>query len=69
MLYGSETRCLMENEVSILGQTAVAGTMCDAKLMDKKNTDELMNMLGLKVVGKSGKSKYGVMVRSCFEER
>ena len=50
MRYGSETWCLRENEVAILRQTesAMIKAMCGVKLMDKKNTEELMVMLGLK---------------------
>ena len=50
MLYGSETWCLRENEVAILRRTerAMIRAMCGVKLMDKKNTEELMVMLKLK---------------------
>ena len=50
MVYGSETWCLRENEVAILRRTekAMIRAMCGVKLMDKKNTEELMGMLGLK---------------------
>jgi len=49
MLYGSET-CLRENEMAILGMTgrAMVRAMCGAKLMEKKRTEDLMEMLGLK---------------------
>ena len=46
MLYRSETWCLRENEMAILRRTERA--MCGAKLMDKKRTEDLMEMLGLK---------------------
>ena len=46
MLYGSETWCLRENEIAILRRTDRA--MCGAKLMEKKRTEDLMEMLGLK---------------------
>ena len=46
MLYGSETWCLRENEMAILRRTARA--MSGAKLMEKKRTEDLMEMLGLK---------------------
>ena len=46
MLYGSETWCLRENEMAILRRTERA--MCGAKLMEKKRTEDLMEMLGLK---------------------
>ena len=50
MLYGSETWCLMENEMAILRRTerAMVRAMCGVKLMDRKNTDDLLDSLGLK---------------------
>ena len=50
MLYGSETWCLRENEIAILRRTerAMVRAMCGAKLMEKKRTEDLMEMLGLK---------------------
>ena len=50
MLYGSETWCLTESEMAILRRTerAVVRSMCGVKLVDRKNTEELMEMLGLK---------------------
>ena len=45
MFYGSETWCLRENEIAILWTERA---MCGAKLMEKKRTDNLMEMLGLK---------------------
>ena len=50
MLYGSETWCLRENEMAILSRTerAIVRAMCGAKLMEKKRTEDLMEMLGLK---------------------
>jgi len=49
MLYRSETWCLNEKEVAILRRTesAMLRAMCGVKLMDRKNTKDLMNMLGL----------------------
>ena len=46
MLYGSETWCLRENEMDLLRRTQRA--MCGAKLVEKKRTEHLMEMLGLK---------------------
>ena len=46
MLYGSETWFLRENEIAILRRTERA--MCGAKLIEKKRTEDLMDMLGLK---------------------
>ena len=50
MLYGSETWCLRENKMAILRRTkrAMVRAMCGAKLMEKKRTEHLMEMLGLK---------------------
>ena len=50
MLYGSETWCLRESEMAILRRTerAMVRAMCGVKLMDKKKTVDLMEMLGLK---------------------
>ena len=50
MLYGSEAWCLRENEMAVLRRTerAMVRSMCGVKLMDRKNTEELMEMLGLK---------------------
>ena len=50
MLYGSETWCLRENEVAIVrrAERSIVRTMCGVKLVDMRNTVELMNMLGLK---------------------
>ena len=50
MLYGSETWCLRENEMVILRRTerAMVRAMCGAKLMERRRTEDLMEMLGLK---------------------
>ena len=50
MLYGSETWCLRENEMIILKRTerAMVRSMCGVKLVDRKNTEDLMKMLALK---------------------
>ena len=50
MLYGSETWCLRENEMIILRRTerAMVRSMCGVKLVDRKNTEDLMKMLGFK---------------------
>ena len=50
MLYGSETWCLRENEMAILRRTerAMVRAMCGAKLMERRRTEDLMEMLGLK---------------------
>ena len=48
--YGSETWCFRENEMAILRRTerAMVRAMCGAKLMEKKRTEDRMEMLGLK---------------------
>ena len=50
MLYGSKTWCLRESEMAILRRTerVMVRSMCGVKLADRKNTEELMEMLGLK---------------------
>ena len=50
MLYGSETWCLWEGEMAILKRTrrALVRSMCGIKLVDRKNMEELMEMLGLR---------------------
>ena len=50
MLYGSETWCLRENEMAILrrAERAMVRAMCGVKPVEKRNTAELMDMLGLR---------------------
>ena len=50
MLYGSETWCLRENEMIILKriERAMVRSICGVKLVDGKNIEDLMKMLGLK---------------------
>ena len=50
MFYGSEIWCLRENEMSTLRRTerAVVRAICGAKLIEKKRTEDLMEMLRLK---------------------
>ena len=50
MLNGSKTWCLIENKVAILrrAERSMVRAMCNVKLLDKRNTVELMDMLGLK---------------------
>ena len=50
MLYGSETWCLRENEMSISRRTerAMVRSMSGVKLVDRKKMEELMEMSGLK---------------------
>ena len=50
MLYGGETWWLRESEMAILRRTerAMVRSMSGVKLVDRKNMEELMEMLGLK---------------------
>ena len=50
MLYGSETWRLREKETAVWSKTerAVIRVMCGVKLLDRRNSKELMNMLGIK---------------------
>ena len=45
--YGGETQTLFQNEIAILQRTerAMVINMCGVKLMDKKSTKDLMQML------------------------
>ena len=47
ILYGSETWCLKENEKAILRRTerAMVRAMCGQKVVDRKTTEEQMDML------------------------
>ena len=49
MLYGSEAWCLREKEMAILRRTerAMIRAMCGVKLLDRRNSKELMDMLGI----------------------
>ena len=72
MLYGSETWCLKENEIAILRRTerAIVRAMCGAKLMEKKRTEDLMEIhVGIEGnSGSDGKGKWSEMVWACVEE-
>ena len=50
MLYGSEAWCLREKEMAILrrNERAMIRAMCGVKLLDRRNSEELMDMLGIK---------------------
>ena len=70
MLYGSETWCLRENEMIILRRTerAMMRSICEVKLVDGKNTEDLIKMLGLKetldkIAQANGVRWYGHVVR------
>ena len=48
ILYGSEVWCLKNNEKTILRRTkgAMVRAMCGQEVVDRKTTEELMEMLG-----------------------
>ena len=50
MLYGTKTCCLRENEITVLkrSERSMVRAMCSVKLVDKRNTVELMDMIALK---------------------
>ena len=50
MLYGSEAWCLREKKMAILIETErpMIRAMCGVKLLDRRNSEELMDMLGIK---------------------
>ena len=49
VLYGSETWCLRENEMAILRtKKAIMRAMCGVKIIEKRRSQELMSLLGLK---------------------
>ena len=50
MLYGSVTWCLRENEMAILRriEKAMMRAMCGVKLIERRRSQELMSLLGLK---------------------
>ena len=50
MLYGSEAWCFREKDMAILRriERAMIRAMCGVKLLDQRNSEELMDMLGMK---------------------
>ena len=72
MLYGSETWCLRENEMAILRRTerTMVRAMFGAKLMERRRTEDLMEILGLKetVVQMAKPGEWSEMVRACVKE-
>ena len=50
MLYGSEAWCLREKEMEILRRTerAMIRAMCGVKLLDQRNSEEFMDMFGIR---------------------
>ena len=49
MLYGSEAWCLREKEMVTLRriERAMIRAMCNVKLFDRRNREQLMDMLGI----------------------
>ena len=75
MLYGSETLCLRESEIAMLrrAERTMVRSICCAKLVDKRNKVELMDMLGLKEAADklgraNGVSWYGHVLRRLEED-
>ena len=50
-------------------ENVMVRAMCGTKLMEKKRTEDLMEMLGLKetVTSSDGKGEWSEMVRACVE--
>ena len=70
MLYGSETRCLGQNDIGILQKTesTMVRNMCGVKLMDKKSTKHLMQMLDLiETIDQLAKTN-SLLVWTCIEK-
>ena len=75
ILYGSETWCPKENEKAILRrmEKVMARAMCSQKVVDRKITEEQMDMLGLEetidqLATANGVRWYG-MVWTCAEKK
>ena len=70
ILYGSETLCLKENEKAILRRTerAMVRAMCSQKVVDRKTTEEQMDMLWLKESRPVSNSEWSQIVWTCAEE-
>ena len=75
MLYKNETWSLRGNEVAILreAERSMVRAMCGVKLADKRNTEALMNMLGLnkaadKLARANGMRWYGHVLRRPEED-
>ena len=74
MLYGSETWCLRENEMVILRRTekAIMRAMCGVKINEKRRSQQLMSLLGLKdtldgLARASGVRWYGYALRRALD--
>ena len=73
MLYGSETWCLREKEMAILRtERAMIRVMCGVKLLNRRNSEKLMDMLGIKesldrMAKASSMRWYGDVLRKGYE--
>ena len=70
MLYGSEMWCFRKNKVAILkrAEKSMVRVVCGVKFVDKRNTEELMDMLGLKeAADKLAKSNGMIWLWTCFK--
>ena len=70
MLYGSETWCLRKNEMAMLRRTekAMMRAMCGIEIIEKRRSQELLSLLGLKdtfdgLARTSGVRCYGHVLR------
>ena len=70
ILYGSETWYLKENEITILRRTerAMVRAICGQKVVDRKTTEEQMDILGLKETIDRLATANGVRWQGCAEE-
>ena len=75
MLYESKTWCLRENKVAIFrrAERSMVRAMCGVKLMEKRSTEMLMDMLGLKeaadkLTRENGVRWYGHVLRRPEED-
>ena len=71
MLYGSETWCLREMAILRRTEKARIRAMCGIKMIEKRRSQELMSLLGLKdtldgLAG--GQGEWTAMVWACFEK-
>ena len=73
MLYGSETWCLRETEMVILrrAERAIVRAMFGVKLMERRRTEDLMEIIFIGIEGNSGsdsKDEWSEMVWACVKE-
>ena len=72
MLCGSEAWCLRGKEMAISRRTerAMIRAMCGVKLLDRRNSEELIDVLGIKEsLDRMAKASRVCVVWSCFTER